>query len=109
MIRRLFCVFESRKRFPFGNYGEIPNTRNPADGDPWDVFAPGYHKKIPRNRMYRIKKIIGVYYLENGNHKIAVRVNHEGFDPKWVQKDIRRSCTCYTRKTGVKGFYIPIK
>lgn len=104
-----YCVFENRKRFPFKNYGEIPNTCNPADGDPWDIFAPGYHKKIPREKLYKIKKIIGVYWLENGNHKIAVRVNYPGYDPQWAPEDIRKSCAGYTRKTGVKGFYVPIK
>ena len=107
MLRRLFCVFEKRKNFPFRNYGEIPKTHNPADGDPWDIFAPGYHTRIPTNKKYKIKRIIGVYWLENGNHKIAVRVNYPGFDPQWASEDIRRSCKGYTKKTGVKGFYIP--
>tara|TARA_B110000977_G_C10999677_1_gene463307 strand:+ start:544 stop:876 length:333 start_codon:yes stop_codon:yes gene_type:complete len=109
MLRRLFCVFENRNKFPFKNYGEIINTYNPSDGDPWDVFAPGYHINIPTNKTYRIKDIMGVYWLENGNHKIAVRVHRQGFDPGWVDEDIRRSCKGYTDKTGVKGVYIPIK
>ena len=52
----MYCVFENRKKFPFKNYGEIPKTCNPADGDPWDIFAPGYHIKIPRDKKYKIKK-----------------------------------------------------
>jgi inorganic pyrophosphatase len=110
MIRRfMYCVFETRKRFPFKNYGEIPKTYNPADGDPWDVFAPGYHVEIPRGKKYKIMKIIGVYCLDNGNHKVAVRVHYPGFDPVWVNEDIRRSCKGYTLKTGVRGFYVPIE
>ena len=31
-------------------------------------------------------KIIGVYWLENGNHKIAVRVHYPGFDPRWSMR-----------------------
>lgn len=107
--RIIQCMFEHRKRFPFRNYGDIPGTLNPADGDPWDVFAPGYHTTLPCDRLYTIHKIIGVYYLENGNHKLAVKVSHPGFDPEWVDEDIRRSCIGYTRKTGVRGIYIPVK
>jgi len=101
----MYGVFENRHNFPFKNYGEIPKTLNLADGDPWDIFAPGYHREIPRDRKYKIMNIIGVYWLENGNHKIAVRVHYPGFDPLWVQEDIWRSCRGYTHKTGVRGKY----
>ena len=99
------CVLEPRVRFPYKNYGEIPRTCNPADGDAWDVFVPGYHRRLPTGRPLKIKKFLGLYVLENGNHKIAVRVDYPGFDPAWVRADIEKSCKGYTRMTGVRGVY----
>lgn len=104
-----YCVFEYRKNFPYKNYGEIPGTHNPADKMPWDIFAPGYNCKIPENRLFKIKDFLGVYFLENGNHKIAVRVNYPGFTRDRLEKDIKTSCKNYTKKTGVKGVYVPLK
>jgi inorganic pyrophosphatase len=103
------CVFEHRKGFPFKNYGEIPNTCNKADGDPWDVFAPGYHVRIPEGKVYRIQEFLGIYMVENGNHKLAVRVDYPGFDRAWYREDIRKSCEAYSRKTKLKGVYIKKK
>lgn len=76
ILPTLFCVFEYRPRkymFGLNNYGDIPKMINKADGDPWDVFAPG-QKKMDIGKKYKIKKCLGILFLSDGNHKIAVDV-----------------------------------
>lgn len=110
------AVFEHRPHcamFGTKNYGDIRNTGdtqymiNPADNDPWDVFAPGYNFKLKLKRRYRIKDVIGVLFLKNGNHKIAIRVNVPGFDEERALKEIELYCTTYMEKVRKKGEWIP--
>jgi len=104
------AVFEKRKfKFMFGtrNYGEIPSLHNEADGDPWDVFAPGYTHRLPTGVRYRIKSVIGVFQLDDGNHKIAVRVYKHGYDPNRARRETARYCVRYTNYTTIAGdFFI---
>lgn len=106
----VYCVFENRpKKYRFGtlNYGEIPKWYNHADGDPWDVFAPGYNRYLKYNTPYQIEKIIGVFVLENGNHKIAVRLKDVPLDSHKFEKDIINKYTKnYTKYTKVCGKYV---
>jgi hypothetical protein len=105
------CVFENRPtKYKFGakNYGEIPHFLNKADGDPWDVFAPGHIKPFTYNKQYVIDKIIGVYFLENGNHKIAVRIKDFPIKSHKYENDIIKKYTKkYSDYTKIKGIYIP--
>ena len=104
----MFCMFETRpKKYKFGvhNYGDIPFLYNKADGDPWDVFAPGYTKALPVNKPIQIEKVLGVFHLENGNHKIAVYVGPNGYNKNRVQKDIEKYCMNYTKGTCVHGYF----
>lgn len=88
-IHKYNCIFEDRPaKFKFGikNYGDIPNTLNKADGDPWDIFAPGYNNtSLPINKKFKIKKAIGVLFLQDGNHKIAVRIQKTPFISKHLE------------------------
>lgn len=107
-----YCTMDTRpKKYKFGvmNYGEIPGWINKADGDPWDVFAPGYHNELKTNSLYKIHSIIGVYFLENGNHKIAVRLHAPGFDANKSTRDVKNYCRNYSAFTKVKGQYLEIK
>jgi inorganic pyrophosphatase len=60
--------------FGCNNYGEIPNTLNPADGDPWDVIVPGY-PPLEIGKMYKIKKLDGIIVMPHGNHKLIVDID----------------------------------
>ena len=81
---------------------------NRADRDPWDVFAPGYHYKLQLKKRYKIKEIIGLLFLENGNHKLAIRVYAPYFDKNLAIKEIETYFLQYTEQTSKKGFWIPI-
>lgn len=110
------AVFEYRPKYAmFGtkNYGDIRNIGkkqymiNPSDNDPWDVFAPGYNFKLTYGKRYKIKDVIGVLFLENGNHKIAIKVNVPGFDEERALKEIKLYCTTYMKKVKKKGEWVP--
>ena len=69
--------FEERPtEFLYGveNYGEVLGHRNSADGDLWDVFAPGYEKLERSPVNFGVESIIGMLKLSDGNHKIAVKL-----------------------------------
>lgn len=104
-----FAVLEYRiPKFMFGtrNYGDIPSLLNAADGDPWDVFVPGYTHRLPTNVLYRIKSVIGVFQLNDGNHKIAIRVYKPGYDPDRAQRETKRYCASYTNFTKIEGVFL---
>ena len=71
-----YCILEHRpKKFMFGcnNYGDIPGTLNPADGDPWDVIVAGY-EPLPMHIKYKIKSFDGIIVMPHGNHKLVVDI-----------------------------------
>ena len=69
----VYIVLEKRKNGFINNYGEIPIFINRADGDPWDVIVPGYPKLVT-DKPIKLKKLIGVFTLPDGNHKLIVDV-----------------------------------
>jgi hypothetical protein len=88
------------------NYGEVyGNLYNPADGDRYDVFAPGYASRLPTNRVYRVRGVLGVLEMENGNHKIAVRLDEPGYDAARARAEIHRYCHEYTRRMRRQGVW----
>ena len=103
---KMYCNFQYRPGFSIKNYGDIPEFYNKADGDPWDIFAPGYTYELPIERLYQIKHIIGIYVLENGNHKIAIRVFVPGFNKNIVDKQIKTYCNNYSKLTKIKGRFL---
>lgn len=105
-------TFQHRpEQYMFGchNYGEIPSLRNRADGDPWDVFAPGYgFHALSDQRPYRVKDVIGYLRLKNGNDKLAVLLYVPGFDENDAKEEISRFVRSYTRSV-VKGYWVPLR
>lgn len=103
------AVFENRiPRYMFGsrNYGDIPSLPpNVSDGDPWDVFAPGYKYRLPVGVEYTIMAVVGVFHLRNGNDKIAIRVQKAGYDPRRAEREVARYCKRYSAYTGVPGHF----
>jgi hypothetical protein len=105
-------VLEDRPtRYKFGtrNYGEVSdNWYNRADGDKWDVFAPGYENALPTGRAYRVAGVMGVLLLANGNHKIAVRLHSPGYDPQRARREVADYVRRYTAGVGVRGEWWPV-
>ena len=75
------CILENRPLlYMFGaiNYGEMPFFINDSDGDCWDVIVPGLGGPLPYKTPFVICDILGYIEVENGNHKLAVRVKTRG-------------------------------
>jgi hypothetical protein len=92
--KKLNIVREDRAKLGFKTYGivnqaEFSNYLNMADGDLWDIVIPGYDYKI-RKKYFSSNDIIGVYLVQNGNHKIFMRIDNPGFCKKRAQKDIEK-------------------
>ena len=106
------CIFENRAaKYKFGikNYGEIPSYINKADGDPWDIYAPGYNSKFPVNTPFLIDKIIGILVLENGNHKLAVRIKgYPILSSHFEQFNALKYSQNYCKFTKIRGYYIKL-
>ena len=107
------CVqFENRpEKYMFGikNYGDIPGLINKSDGDPWDVFAPGYDVAITKKTPLHIGKVIGIFFLENGNHKIAIRIKGIPIESTaFENRKIREYCNRYVNYTKVNGVYMKL-
>lgn len=116
-----YVKLETRpSKYMFGtkNYGEVigytVNSKlqkciNSSDGDPWDVIVAGYNKSLPRYTPMRIKNIIGVFELENGNHKLVIdvyvpeRYLNEFYHDKDVIQEMNDYLKEYTKCTGVNG------
>lgn len=93
------------KKWMFGtlNYGEVePNWFNRADGDRWDIFAPGYESTLPAG-SYRCTSVLGVVILSNGNHKIAVRIDHPGYSHTRSQVEVRKYMQQYCTRMRLSG------
>lgn len=97
-------VFDARPRkYKFGtrNYGEVAHEwRNAADGDRWDVFAPGLPRALPTGRPFRVRAVLGVLWLPNGNHKIAVRLAADQglYNETRAREETARFVNEYTRR-----------
>ena len=108
IVRNGSIFLEKRHyRYMFGtrNYGEMRSIINPADGDPWDVFAPGYKVRLETDVPLLVKNVIGVLILDNGNHKIAVLLHEEGFDWDSCIEEIDRYSNLYCKKKGKWGYF----
>lgn len=95
------------KRYMFGclNYGDVPGYKNDADGDPWDIFAPGYEETLAYGE-YSCIAVLGILMLDNGNHKIAVQIDHPGYDETRAGAEIRRYSHIYCKRVNVFGRWI---
>ena len=97
-------ITENRKELGFKTYGidnhaEFVNYHNPHDNCLWDAVIPGYKEHLPFNKKYISKKIIGVLWLSNGNHKIFVRLNtlNYGFNKNLIDKQIKNFIKNYLK------------
>ena len=79
---------------------------NPHDNCLWDAIIPGYKKSLKGGTKYKTDSIIGIYYLENGNHKIAIKINENGYDKNKSRRDLQRYIKNYKKNIPVKGEWI---
>ena len=107
----LTIEIEDRKKLGYNthgmnNHGEFLNYMNPHDNCLWDAIIPGYKKSLKAGTKYKTDSIIGIYYLENGNHKIAIKINENGYDKNKSRRDLQRYIKNYKKNIPVKGEWI---
>lgn len=78
------------------NYGEIVGFRNRADGDRWDIVAPGLEEQLTAGSRHRLSKLLGVIMIKGGNHKLVVALNGARPDGEKVNEDIRKFIDTYS-------------
>ena len=105
-IKDVYVTLERRRGAFIHNYGEIPAYINQADGDPWDIIIPGY-PRMDVDRPIRLKKLVGVYTLPNGNHKLIVDVYSSiKRDSEKFDRDIKTFKRKYEKHTKLTGSII---
>lgn len=108
---------ESRKKIKAFHYGfpkshaEILTYYNYADGDLWDAVILGYKNFKPKfNTEFFSNNLIGIIFVENGNHKLIFKVpNLGGFDENKYYKDIDIFMSNYSKKNKLGLKYVDIK
>ena len=79
---------------------------NQADGDPWDVIVPGY-TRMDVDTPIRFKKLLGVYTLPNGNHKLIIDIYTSlKKDMEKFERDIKLFKQRYEKRTKLIGSII---
>ncbi len=96
----------SRYKFGVENYGEFFGWKNCADNCLWDAFAPGYTRRLQYGRKYKVKRITGIVFIENGNHKIAVELYVPGISNALVDSQGVEYARRYAELTGKKTEWI---
>jgi len=109
--KKLELKIEHRVKKGINTYGVINQAEfkkyiNPADNDLWDIVIPGYNYKI-RKKNFLTNDIIGIFYLDSGNHKFFMRIDHPGFSKKKSTKDIKIYIKNYKKITKINGIWIP--
>jgi len=79
------------------NYGEVVGFRNRADGDRWDILAPGLPAQLPAGSRHRLSNVLGVILIKGGNHKLVVALEGNRPDAAAVKKDIKTFVETYRR------------
>ena len=104
-------VIENRPKLKFNqyglnNHGEFIDYMNPHDNCYWDAIIPGYLNKIEYDKCLRTTAIIGIFFIEDGNHKIAICVDEPGFDLERSKQDINDFIFNYKQQTKIRGIWI---
>lgn len=90
------------------NHAEFLNYMNPHDKCLWDALIPGYKEKLKPEGLYKLKKVIGIFLLENGNHKIVCKIYKAGYNSKNAEKETKAYMKRYFKKHKLKHSWILI-
>jgi len=106
-----FFTLKVEKRNPDWMYGihnhaEFVGLMNPHDNCLWDALIPGYKDTLVTNKKYKLKDIIGIYILENGNHKIVCKIFKQGYNSRKAKRDVKRYMKKYFKKHNLKHKWI---
>ena len=103
-------VEDRSKRWKYGirNHAEFIGYMNPHDKCLWDALIPGYKQALTPDDTYKLKQVIGVFMLENGNHKIVCKIYKPGYNATQAEKDTKTYMRRYYKQHGLKSAWIQI-
>lgn len=110
-LRHFVLEIEKRplqRMYGIHNHAEFIGYMNPNDNCLWDALIPGYNEKCIPNKKYKLKDIIGIYLLENGNHKTVCKIYKPGYKAIKAQKDIIKYMKKYYNKHRLKHKWIQL-
>ena len=84
--------------YGLNNHAEFIDYHNPHDDCLWDAIIPGYNYLMKDKKVYKTKSIIGILWLSNGNHKIAIKIYKPGYTKQRAEKDIKTYIKNYLKK-----------
>ena len=93
-----YVVMQKRPWPGIKNYGEVIGFRNRADGDRWDIFAPGLEDELAEGEPLKLSRVLGVVLIKGGNHKLCVEL--DGCEPSSKQQvatDVREFVSTYAK------------
>lgn len=100
----------NRYKYGIENHAEFLGMMNPYDKCLWDAIIPGYKIILPKNKVFKTTEIIGMLWLEDGNHKVAVKIDYPGYEFKRSIKDIKSYVNNYLNTyPNLKGVWIDNK
>ena len=62
-----------------------------------------------RKNKFKTNNIIGIYLIEDGNHKIFMKIEHQGFQNNRAKRDIKKYITNYKKINNLSGKWITKK
>jgi len=110
-IQQLTLQIEKRNpRWMYGihNHAEFLGYTNPHDKCLWDALIPGYKKKFTPDKKYKVKDIIGIYLLENGNHKTVCKIYKPGYNAKKASRDVKNYMKRYYQIHGLRHKWVQL-
>jgi hypothetical protein len=94
------------KNYGIINYGSLSDNINEDDNEQLNIIIPGYANKIVSNHVYS-KDVIGILWLSDGNHKIFINIDHDGFDCQKSTNDTNKYINEYLKiNQSLNGFWI---
>ena len=80
-------------------HGKFVHYCNPADNEAWDALVLGYRSpNFSHGQRFRTNNIIGIVWVEDGNHKLLVKVPYKrGFDHRLYNAQLHAFMQNYHR------------
>ena len=116
IIQKKEMKLETEKKYRKINYGypnnhvEILNFINKVDNDLWDGLVLGYKNfNYPRGTVFKSNKLLGIIWVENGNHKLIFKIPYmRNFSESRLKLDINKFIKEYTKINKLKTVYLDL-
>ena len=81
-------------------HGKVLRYCNSVDNEAWDVLVLGYTSaNMAYGQRFRTNKILGIVWIEDGNHKLLVKVPYKrGFDERLYTAQLHTFMQNYHRR-----------